>query len=397
MSATAVAPPTALPGTEEAVARFGAFGRTWLEAMWRGDPLADAVAADRAAAALVRRALAEGVDALDDPPEPLRALFAEVDAPPPWVDLARCDRGAEHLVRQGREYGLVLGAASLVAGAQNTIAGKPLTFTGRYASNAAVRSIEVGDWLAAVTTPGGMARDGIGFERTVRVRMIHAHVRRALSGHEEWDAAAWGVPIPQPYMAFTLAEFCSVALRAMAQLGARYSASERDDVVHLWRCVGWLVGVEDALLPVREADYARIEQLYALTSPGSDPGDREFIMALTAFQAAELARLLPARWTPAIVHGLQRAFAGDAVADDLAIPDTRWKHLPRLVAPLTAGLNAAHDALVPGGRARRTARAFRTREKELARLRATYGVGHALVDDAPAAAASSAPAPAASR
>ena len=30
----------------------------------------------------------------------------------------------------------------------------------------------------------------------------------------DWDAGAWGLPIPQPYMAFTLAEFCSVALRA---------------------------------------------------------------------------------------------------------------------------------------------------------------------------------------
>lgn len=378
--------PTALRRVDEAVARHGALGRRWLDAMWAGDPLADAVAADRASAALVRRAIAEGVDALGDGPvpAPLRALFMALDAPPAWMDLDRCDRAAAHLVRQGREYGLVLGAASLLAGAQNTVAGKPLAFTGRYAGNAAVRSIEVGDWLTAITTPGGMARGGVGFERTVRVRMIHAHVRAGLARHGDWDGPAWGLPIPQPYMAFTLAEFCSVALRAMAQLGARYSDAEREDVVHLWRCVGWYVGVEDALLPTTFSEYGPIEDLYALTSPGADPGDREFIMALTEFQATELARVLPARVTPSIVHGLQRAFVGDAVADDLGVPDTLWKHLPRVVGPLTVALNGAHDRLVPRGRDRRTARAFRTRVTEMERLRRTYAVDHGLVDEAAA-------------
>ena len=82
----------------------------------------------------MRRAIAEGVEAVADAPEPLAALFAELDTPPGWMDADRCDRAARHLVRQGREYGLVLGAASLLAGAQNSVAGKPLTFTGRYAT-----------------------------------------------------------------------------------------------------------------------------------------------------------------------------------------------------------------------------------------------------------------------
>ncbi len=106
--------------------------------------------------------------------------------------------------------------------------------------------------------------------------------------------------------------------------------------------------------------------------------------ALTEFQAAELARFLPGAWTPAIVNGLQRAFVGDEVADDLAIPDTWLKHLPKLSGPLTAAANGAHDRLVPGGRSRRTARAFRRRVVEMERLRREYAVTHDLVDDAAA-------------
>src|SRR6476661_5270928 len=90
--------PTALANTDEAVARYGERGRIWLDGMWRGDPLADAVVAD--GSRLVRRALAEGIGSIEDPPAPLVGLFAELDTPPDWLDLDRCDRGARHLVRQ---------------------------------------------------------------------------------------------------------------------------------------------------------------------------------------------------------------------------------------------------------------------------------------------------------
>jgi hypothetical protein len=380
MSVQAALPiPTALNNTDVAVDRYGAFARRWLDGMWRGDPLGDAVVAS--GARLVRRAIADGVDSVSDAPEALVALFAALDTPPAWMDADRCDRAAGHLARQNREYALVLGAASLLAGAQNTVAGKPLTFTGRYASNAATRSIEVGSWLMAVTAQGGLHRRSPGFERTVRVRMIHAHVRSHLSRHPDWDADAWGLPIPQAYMIFTLAEFCSIAVRAMTQIGVRYTDTELDDIIHLWRCVGHFVGIDDGLLPIAADDYARIEAIYALTSPGPDQGDRAFVAAMTRFQAAELARVLPASWTPAIIHGFQRAFIGDTAADDLAIPDTRCKHLPRVLGPLTATAYRAHDTLVPHGKNRRTTRAYRAQAKMLERLRKNHAVTHELVDD----------------
>ncbi len=382
MTVQAVSPiPSGLPNGERALASHGDFGRLWLEGMWRGDPLADAVVAD--GSRLVRQALAEGIDAVTEPPPALVELFAALDSPPRWLERDRCERAAGHLARQSRELGLVLGAASLVAGAQNALAGKPLALTGRYVGDAAVRSIEVATWLIAVTTPGGLDRHGRGFQQTVRVRMIHAHVRAHLSRRPDWRMEAWGLPIPQPYMAFTLAEFCSVALRAMARLGVRYTDSELQDIHHLWRYVGHLVGVERDLLPAGPEEYARIESLYALTSPGAERDDRAFVAALTDFQASELARTLPSSWTRPVMSGLQRAFVGDAVADDLAIPDTLCKHLPRLVAPLNAAACGLHDRLVPGGKDRRTRRAFAFRLEELERLRGQYGVAHELVDDLP--------------
>jgi ER-bound oxygenase mpaB/B'/Rubber oxygenase, catalytic domain len=381
MTTTENAPrvPTALNGVADAIARHGDLGRRWLEGMWRGDPLADAVVDN--GAAMVRRAIVGGIESLQNPPAALVDLFGQLDSRPDWFDADRCDRAAGHLARHSREYGFVLGAASLLAGAQNSIAGKPLVFTGRYAGNAAIRSIEVGSWLAGATTPGGLRREADGFEQTVRVRMIHAHIRVQLARDGDWDMAAWGLPIPQSYMSFTLAEFCSVALGAMRQLGVRYRDAELEDIHHLWRYVGHVVGVDDDFLPVTPNDYARIEDLYALTAVSPDDHDRKFVAALTDFQAAELARFVPRRWSHPIIHGLQRALVGDAIASDLAIPQTRWKHLPRLLGPVIALGYAAHDRLVPEGKARRTARGLQYRSDELARLRAHYAVAHELVDD----------------
>jgi hypothetical protein len=60
------APPTALRRTDDAVARFGEAARTWLEAMWRADPLADAVVADgRASTRAVRTLMTDGLGAVE--------------------------------------------------------------------------------------------------------------------------------------------------------------------------------------------------------------------------------------------------------------------------------------------------------------------------------------------
>lgn len=377
-------PPTSLVNADLAVARHGALGQRWIDAMWDGDPLADAVAQD-GASRLVRSALSGALQDGDELPESVRALLAAVHTEPDWLDRDACDRAADHLTRQTREFGLVLGAASLLAGAGNHVAGKPLAFTGRYASNAAVRSLEVAAWLTPVTTRGGLLPTADGFERTVRVRMIHALIRHRLSKDPNWDHAAWGVPIPQPFMAFTLAEFCSVALKAMHKLGVRFTDQELADIVHLWRYVGHLVGVAPDLPPVTYAEYDAIEDLYTLTSPGPDAEDRRFIAALTDFQATEAARILPPgparRNAKNIINGYQRAFIGDAAADALGLPDTRFKHLTRVTAPIRIAAFATHDRLIPGGKARRTRRGATHRATELTRMRATYGMTHDLVDE----------------
>lgn len=386
--------PTALPNIDEALSRYGDFGDAWVAGMWQADDLADAVVNDPAGAAAaqqVRTLMTQGLGAVADPLPSVQALLDQLTTEPAWLDRERLDRASDVLVRYSPQWGLVLGAASLLRGAENWIAAKPLLLTGRYGHQPAVRSIEVGEWLSRVVRPGGMDIDAPGFQHTVRVRMIHAHVRRFINRTvEEWDEPAWGVPIPQPYMAFTLAEFGHISLAAMAELGVRLRDDELADIYHLWRYVGHVIGVNDALNPVDEAGHVRIEELYSLTGPGPDDYSRDFVKALTEdYLAPQLATMLPGpsgfREATAvkIMYGMSRIFLGDAAADALHIPDGRTKHVLRAVRPGLFALDRARLGLL--GRERVTRAGYVARDRELARLKDENQMKHDLVDAVPGA------------
>ncbi|HWE31057.1 MAG TPA: DUF2236 domain-containing protein, partial [Polyangia bacterium] len=76
--------------------------------LFAGDALMDAVVdwmiahGVRATKPLFDAAVERGIASVADAPDVLRALFARVDAPPPWLDRARLDAGARFCGLAGR-------------------------------------------------------------------------------------------------------------------------------------------------------------------------------------------------------------------------------------------------------------------------------------------------------
>lgn len=378
---------------DEAERRFGPFADEYVRAMWIGDPLADAFVADfdtighAAGMKMLRRACRDGVAAVPDAPPSLHALFAQLDAVPDWADLPGTDAATVHAARYVRQSGLALGAASLVSGYANAAASRPLEMTGRYLDNAGARTIEVGSWLSEVAKPGGVDRFSRGFELTVRVRIIHALVRRALSGRPDWDLDAWGVPICQAYLAYTLVEFCMIPIRAMRAIGAPQLPYEERAAYARWRYLGHLLGIHEQMLPRDRAEQERLEAIYLLTRPPVDEYCRTLVGSINRdFLVPEIEGLLPARArgaAPSVVHGLERIFVGDGIADELGIPRTRMTAVIRAVGPVLGAVNGVLDRL-PWTLGPRTRAGERYGEQQDARLRAKYDVRHDLVDASPA-------------
>lgn len=328
--------PSRYVGLEDARRRHGdrveRFGPLFFEV----DPLADAVVAELAPRPraerdrLVERCLTEGIERVDAPPS-LVALFAELDRVPMWVDFSRVERGAEVILRAGILAGLVLGSYSLVAGYCSPAGNKPLAFSGRLEEDAPRRLAETSRFVEAVLAPRGLARLGAGFACTVKVRLVHASVRRMLTASPRWRRDDWGAPVNQVDMAGTILLFSHVLMDGLEKLGFAFTREEREDVLHLWRYVAYLIGVRDEL---RVATHVEASDLWdLLTSTQGPPDDDSRALACALLDSgvksapnpealARAERMRPVGYT------LSRYLLGDDFADRLGYPP----------APLTAAL-----------------------------------------------------------
>jgi hypothetical protein len=278
-------PPARYHNHEQAEERFGALARDYADALSAADELGDAAlealdALGERGRLVLERALTAGIDAAPDAPAELRTLFAELASPPFEVDLARIDRGARALGRCGVPYGVAT-KQSLYWGYFSGSAVKPLAWTGelRQPEAALRRLTETATWTLAVVRPGQLNRDAAAWHATVRVRLVHARVRRALRASGRWDEAAWGAPINQADTAMTVLEFCHLPLRMLRLLGIGFSEEELDGVYALWRYVGHLIGVPANLNPDGAEESERLLRLIELTR---DPPDEDSIALVAA-------------------------------------------------------------------------------------------------------------------
>ncbi|WP_460301691.1 oxygenase MpaB family protein [Actinocorallia aurea] len=387
--------PGRVGGFEGALARYPERARVFVEALGWGDPVADAVVADLVAQGRgpgmrrIRKALAEGIDAVQDAPESVVALFAEIDAEPEWLDRDLLAVASHAYCRHPVAVLTALGTASLVGSYVNGAAVEPLALTRRFTDRGAVRAFETASWLWATARPGGLERFAPGVAATVRVRLIHAFVRHhILNGLPDgtWDSAELGHPINQADSAYTLIEFSLIPLRVMGRFGIPHTPRERSAIYHLFRYVGHLMGVDPRILPATEPDFVELEEIYHLTGAEPSAYSRELVAELLdvimpdnlATQAGPLAPAMRRTARP-MVHGLARTFAGDPIADRLGVRRNAWRHLPALLAPPVRAVNALQQ-VVPGAMDRKLRRALTFIDTTSAATAARLGVGHDLVD-----------------
>lgn len=333
---------------DEARQTFGAARVDWLMShMWKLDPVADDVIADFAERGgagwkMLDVALRRGIEAVDDAPEPLRALFAELDEVPKWVDWDRIANAGRLFFRTGAPGGIVLGAKSLCYGYCSPGGNKPLTFTGRLEpANVNRRLAETGRFVMATCAPDGLRRFGEGFMATVRVRLMHAQVRRLLMRHPEWQSERWGLPINQHDMLGTSLLFSQSFLEGVRQFGFHVSRREADDYLHLWRYSGHIIGVTPELLPVSEPDADELADLILLTQGEPDEDSKTLVEALVRSpEGAEDSGEHPRRVERQIAlgYGFCRTLLGERLADDLDLPVTAWRHVIPAVAQVVSTL-----------------------------------------------------------
>jgi hypothetical protein len=188
---------------------------------------------------LLDEALASGVGG--DHPASLRALFADLERDPAWLDRELVERGARAFRRYGTAMFRFAGSITLEGYSESSVA-KPLALTGGYVGGSTRhRFLETCAFWIAVSEPGGLRPGAAGLASALRVRAMHVFVRRKIAAHAAWDREAWGVPINQGDAMLTLMGGSFIPGILLGVLG--FIPSRRDilAMMHFWRYVGHLM------------------------------------------------------------------------------------------------------------------------------------------------------------
>jgi hypothetical protein len=343
--------PSRVRRRDEARHRFGDLLDRLVPFLFREDPKADAVVSTLAEATAEGRrdAISHALRLpFEDHGGAWSDLLEDAVTVPMWVDWAALERAGQLFRRAGVAGGLVLGLRSLVFGYAAPAGNKPLALSGRLESFGARRLAETGKFTSAVCASGGMRVGAPGWSSTLRVRLMHAQVRRLISASARYDHVAWGRPINQHDMLSTILLFSTVFTEGLEMMGLRVSAQEKEDYVQLWRYVAHVIGVDHELIPTSEAEARRYAELIELTQGAPDQDSKALTHALLngpirAMSKRDERSLAVARTQRDLAEGLCRSFVGEEVADGLGLSKTPWRWTIPLLRPSLRSMEAVRE------------------------------------------------------
>ncbi|MDE0211392.1 MAG: oxygenase MpaB family protein, partial [Boseongicola sp.] len=261
-------------------------------------------------------------DVLRGAPRALRDFFEGIENVPAWVDFASLDPGVRAFHANTVPILVAFVAGTLIEGFATLIA-KSFVKTGRVIDKGARRLRQNNRHQAEIFHPGGLRRDADGWKLSVRVRFVHAQVRRLLAESGEWDEDAWGVPISAANLGYSIACFSARTLIHSSALGARYGPEQREGYCAVWRYVGHLMGIPGAVLYTTEQEARHMFRIGFLCEPDAD--EESAIMANALINSAPLVGGItdPAERSALanrLIFPISRALVGSELAHALHFP-----------------------------------------------------------------------------
>ena len=216
--------------------------------------------------AQLKAALREATPVGPDAPSALRDFITLVSEVPAWVDWELIDRGAHLFTRMGPNAADVLLQLSLVGGYRFGGATDLLVATGGLNGDRTRRRLaETQHWAATMVSADALRPGGEAWRLTAQVRVMHALINEAFE--PRWDIGRWGLPISQADQAGTLGLFDGTVLLGCRALGVPISAADGHAFMHMWKYVGWLMGVDPDFLTDDEWERHRINYHILLAAP----------------------------------------------------------------------------------------------------------------------------------
>lgn len=319
-------------GYERACALDPSLAEAYVRHTLQGDPLADAAVEALAplSAHDIKRLMSAGMErntkVLAEAPGALHDFFDTLDTAPAWFDHEAVLPGH----RAFHEYMdlFIIGFIIVTLRNFNSLMSKVFFMTGQFTTRQGLQLIRKNiRYLAEMLMlPGALDRHGHGWKFSVRIRLVHARIRRQLRRSGQWDEAVFGVPISAANMGLTSANFSASLIQDVERLGADLDADARSSLMQIWRYASWLIGTPEVFLcDGDEADTAHLSRIAHLCEPLPD---RKSVVITNATVRAlpEVAGLTSDAARKTMVdHGYRvaRVLLGDELADHYRFPGQR--------------------------------------------------------------------------
>ncbi|WEK68253.1 MAG: oxygenase MpaB family protein [Candidatus Chryseobacterium colombiense] len=217
-----------------------------------------------------------GVSESDDVPESVKKLFLQTQTIPDWLDYDLITSGAELCMRSNLDSLISLRDYCLIGGYDYAYLNKPLIVTEALKKGAVKRLSETLDFWVNATRYNALEIHAKGYEFAIKTRLIHSYARLSIKKHyKDWDTENWGKPINSWDMMATYIGFSLVFLHSLHKLGNAFSEKEEKGIFHLWKYVGYLLGIPEPLLP---NDKKQATEYFYLWTSVQPPADKDSVL-----------------------------------------------------------------------------------------------------------------------
>lgn len=196
--------------------------------------------------------------------ENLKKFFRPFQETPDWFDENSANIGARFCMRTGANGLIILRDFTLMGGYDFAFLGKPLIFTGALKKGAVKRLKDTLEFWIKVTRENSLQPNSEAYQLIIRTRLMHSYARLKIKEKTDWDYENWGEPINSWDMIATYTGFSLVFMQGLKKLGIIISPEEENGVFHLWKYVGYLLGIPAEFLP--ENRQQAVEQFYWWTT-----------------------------------------------------------------------------------------------------------------------------------
>ncbi|WP_018343745.1 oxygenase MpaB family protein [Cytophaga aurantiaca] len=305
------------------------------------DTLADKVVVDlfeglghKQGHALLNTLLEKGLEAVPEIPDSLRNVYTQSYNLPSWLDDDLMQTGAEFCQRAGLFSLVTLRNYSLMGGYESAAINKPLIFTGALKAGPAKRlSDTLAFWVDATGT-GAMKPGAVGFNATIKIRIVHALARYYTRKSPEWSDDQWGIPVNEGDMIATYLGFSLVFLEGLYMQGFQPSEEEVKGIFHLWKYIGYMLGIHADLLPENKEQAIQTLYKWTMTQP---PADGDTLALAHALMTAPLTVTFPEKnWQKKLLVkiylGFNYFYLGKHACKRMKLPFTVFVCVPYISA-----------------------------------------------------------------